>query len=145
MRIRAAGIEELPEISLIERTCFQRDRYPRPVLQSMLSGPGFLTFLAEDGSPVGAATIYVQSDSKEGQLVSIAVMPEHRGMGIAKALLERAISATKDLEAKYMFLEVDVTNIAALNLYLHYEFRIRGTIKDYYGPGRDAYYMERSI
>ena len=48
MRIRDAGIEELPEVQHIENACFQEERYAKEVLAAMLEEEGFETFLAED-------------------------------------------------------------------------------------------------
>jgi ribosomal protein S18 acetylase RimI-like enzyme len=44
-----------------------------------------------------------------------------------------------------MVLQVAVTNVAALNLYLHQGYVLQGVIGSYYGPGKDAYFMDKVL
>ncbi len=146
VRIRSAGIEELPEVQNIENSCFQEERYSTEVLAAMLEEEGFETFLAEeDGEIMGSATVNYRDDLIAAQLVSIAVLPQHRGRGVAKALLSEAEARVVRRGADIMVLQAGVTNIAALTLYLCYGYVLRGVIGDYYGPGRDAYFMDKML
>ena len=145
MRIRDAGIEELPEVQRIENSCFGEERYPADVLAAMLEEEGFETFLAEDEEIMGSATVNYREELVAAQLVSIAVLPRFRGMGVARALLAEAESRVRRRGAARMVLQVNVTNVAALNLYLHQGYVLQGMIGDYYGPGKDAYFMEKTL
>ena len=136
MRIRSAGIEELPEVQRIENSCFQEERYPTEVLAEMLEEEGFETFLAEDDELMGSATVNYRDDLIAAQLVSLAVLPRFRGKGIARALLAEAEARVRRRGAERMVLQVAVTNVAALNLYLHQGYVLQGVIGSYYGPGR---------
>jgi ribosomal-protein-alanine N-acetyltransferase len=112
----------------------------------MLEEEGFETFLAEeDGEIMGSATVNYRDDLIAAQLVSIAVLPQHRGRGVAKALLSEAEARVVRRGADIMVLQAGVTNIAALTLYLCYGYVLRGVIGDYYGPGRDAYFMDKML
>ena len=142
MRIRSAGIEELPEVQQIEEACFNEERYPPDVLSAMLAEEGFETFLAEDGELLGSATVNYRRDMVAAQLVSIAVLPAHRGKGVAKALLAEAEERVRRRGARRMVLQVNVLNVAAINLYLHEGYVLQGMIGDYYGDGKDAYFMD---
>ena len=145
MRIRDAGIEELPEIQRIENSCFGEERYPADVLAAMLEEEGFETFLAEDEEIMGSATVNYREELVAAQLVSIAVLPRFRGRGIARALLAEAECRVRRRGADRMVLQVAVTNVAALNLYLHQGYVLQGMIGDYYGRGKDAYFMEKAL
>lgn len=146
MRIRDAGIEELPEVQHIENSCFGEERYSEEVLAAMLEEKGFETFLAEeDDELMGSATVNYRDDLVAAQLVSIAVLPRFRGKGVAKALLAEAEDRVRGRGADRMVLQVSVTNVAALNLYLHQGYVLEGMIGDYYGPGRDAYFMDKVL
>ncbi len=145
MRIRDAGIEELPEIQRIENSCFGEERYPTDVLAAMIEEEGFETFLAEDEEIMGSATVNYRDELVAAQLVSIAVLPRFRGRGIARALLTEAEARVRKRGADRMVLQVSVTNVAAINLYLHQEYVLQGVIGDYYGPGKDAYFMEKAL
>lgn len=146
VRIRDAGIEELPEIQSIENSCFGEERYSAEVLAAMLEEEGFETFLAEeDDDLMGSATVNYRDDLVAAQLVSIAVLPRFRGRGVARALLAEAESRVRRRGANRMVLQVNVTNVPALNLYLHQGYVLQGMIGDYYGPGKDAYFMEKVL
>ncbi len=145
MRIRDAGIEELPELQRIENECFQEERYSREVIAAMLEEEGFETFLAEDDEIMGSATVNYRDELVAAQLVSIAVLPRFRGKGVARALLAEAEARARRRGADRMVLQVSVTNVAALNLYLHQGYVLQGMIGDYYGPGRDAYFMDKVL
>ncbi|MDW5564056.1 MAG: GNAT family N-acetyltransferase [Methanomassiliicoccus sp.] len=145
VRMRDAGIEELPEVQRIENACFQEDRYSVEVLAAMLEEEGFETFLAEEGEVMGSATVNYRPELVAAQLVSLAVLPQFRGRGVAKALLAEAEARVGRRGADRMVLQVSVTNVAGLNLYLHQGYVLDGMIGDYYGPGRDAYFMDKVL
>ncbi len=78
---------------------------------------------------------------KKGHVVSIAVMPDHRRKGIGKGLMTMAMEGMQTYGAKQCYLEVRVTNDAAVNLYKKLGLRITRTIHGYYADGEDAYVM----
>jgi ribosomal-protein-alanine N-acetyltransferase len=82
---------------------------------------------------------------KKGHIVSIAVLPEFRRKGIAKALINRAMEGMKLYKAKQCFLEVRVSNVPAVNLYKSLGFQITKTIHGYYADGEDAYVMSKKL
>jgi ribosomal-protein-alanine N-acetyltransferase len=82
---------------------------------------------------------------KKGHIVSIAVMPQHRGKGIGQALVTKAMDGMRLYNAKQCFLEVRVTNTTAISLYKKLGFKITRTIHGYYSDGEDAYLMSREL
>ena len=78
----------------------------------------------------------------KGHLVSIAVLPEHRGKTIGHNLLLAGIHSMKfDYNAKEIILEVRISNTSAINLYKKNSFSIVKTLSHYYKDGEDAYLM----
>jgi len=80
---------------------------------------------------------------KKGHVVSIAVMPQYRRKGVARALINKALEGMQYYKAKQCFLEVRVTNDAAISLYKKLGFEITRTINGYYSDGEDAYVMTK--
>ncbi len=75
-------------------------------------------------------------------LISIAVLPEYRRMGIGSALLERTISrARSEGNIVSVYLEVRISNEPAIRLYEKFGFKKARIIKGYYRDGEDAYVM----
>jgi [ribosomal protein S18]-alanine N-acetyltransferase len=145
VHIRAAGPQDLPELQRVEDRCFQQDRFPPEVVVETLLQPGFATLVAEEDGIIGAVTIYYLGGRGPAQLVSLAVVSEHRGQGVGRGLLTEAGILAASRGARRMILQVGVVNVAAINLYLHDGFVLGGVIGDYYGPGKDAYHMERPL
>ena len=63
---------------------------------------------------------------------NIAVLPEFRGYGIGRALMERIISVAREGKSAFITLEVRVSNRAARCLYESLGFRALGERKDFY-------------
>lgn len=82
---------------------------------------------------------------RKGHIVSIAVLPQARRKGAAKALIIRALEGMTYYRAKQGFLEVRVTNEIAISLYKQLGFEITRTINGYYSDGEDAYVMTKKI
>jgi len=75
--------------------------------------------------------------SDEGEIIhikSIAVHPNYRNKGIAKALIKEVMKLKKDI-----YLEVRVSNEIAIKLYENLGFKKIKTIKKFYSNGEDAY------
>ncbi len=84
-----------------------------------------------------------------GEIGSVYVIPEFRGKGISKKLLEEAISfAKQEVKIRKVVLEVTVTQIAAVSLYEKLGFRNVGVLKDELKVGDqylDHIYMEKLL
>jgi len=83
--------------------------------------------------------------AKKGHIVSVAVMPDFRRIGIGESLVERVSTALASLGANECYLEVRMSNDAAINLYKKLGFVNARTIPRYYYDGSDAYLMVKAI
>jgi ribosomal protein S18 acetylase RimI-like enzyme len=66
-------------------------------------------------------------------IIDFSVLPEYQGKGIGKAVLERVKRMGRKLTA--------VTRKETLDFFLKSGFELRKTIKNYYYPGVDGYYI----
>ena len=82
---------------------------------------------------------------KKGHIVSLAVLPECRRMGVGEALTLKAMDAMSDYGAKECFLEVRVSNLPATNLYEKLGFRTAKKCSGYYSDGESALVMARKL
>jgi [ribosomal protein S18]-alanine N-acetyltransferase len=82
---------------------------------------------------------------RKGHVVSIAVLPQWRRKGIAGALIEKAIEGMAYYKAKQIYLEVRVTNQAAVDLYKKLGLEITRTISGYYSDGENAHVMSKKL
>ena len=74
----------------------------------------------------------------EAEVLTLAVAPEARRQGVARALLAAAMTAGRERDARTMFLEVAVDNAAAQTLYRQAGFVEAGRRRRYYANGGDA-------
>ncbi|MCL5877484.1 MAG: GNAT family N-acetyltransferase [Candidatus Bathyarchaeota archaeon] len=82
---------------------------------------------------------------RKGHVVSIAVLPQYRRRGVAKAIINKSLEGMMYYKAKQGFLEVRVTNESAISLYKNLGFEITRTINGYYSDGEDAYVMTKKL
>ena len=82
---------------------------------------------------------------KKGHVVSVAVLEEHRGKGIGKALVIEGINGVASRKSEEIYLEVRVGNDQAVKLYENLGFIIKSRLNSYYRDGEDAYLMAKDI
>ncbi len=76
---------------------------------------------------------------KKGHVVSVAVLEEHRGKSIGKALMVEGINGVMYRKADEIYLEVRVSNTSAIKMYQKLRFEIKSRLRSYYRDGEDAY------
>ncbi|WP_456368823.1 ribosomal protein S18-alanine N-acetyltransferase [Thermococcus sp.] len=138
--IRSAKLFDIPDVMRIERESF-REAYPRGIFLVFLENNPDTFLVAEyNGKVIGYVMAYLRPDL-EGHIMSIAVDPAYRGNGIGSALLVEAIERLIKKGARYIGLEVRVSNERAIRLYERFGFKKVKRIIGYYVDGEDAYYM----
>ncbi len=121
------SVTGLKEIASYIRQLFRRDRFFGPAGQ----GSEYLA---------GMAGIWMMVD--EAHIVTIAVRNNRKNLGLGEWLLINIIELAVQLRAKYVTLEVRVSNRTAQTLYEKYGFTRAGTRKKYYSDnGEDALIM----
>ena len=83
--------------------------------------------------------------TKKGHLVSIAVLENYRHKGIGTTLLKQIMKAMEKYEANECYLEVRVSNKAAITMYEKLGFVVRKQASNYYRDGENAYVMARKL
>ena len=81
----------------------------------------------------------------ELHLLNLAVAPEKRRQGVARALLEEVLAEGRREADEQVTLEVAAENAPALALYEAFGFAVVGRRRDYYAPGDDAILMTRAF
>lgn len=89
---------------------------------------------------VGASYVLDEAD-----IGNICVLPEYRGQGAGKMLLNDLLETLKTCGIVTVFLEVESDNTNAIALYEKAGFTRYNLRKDYYGEGRDAMLYRRSL
>jgi [ribosomal protein S18]-alanine N-acetyltransferase len=78
---------------------------------------------------------------KKGHVVSVAVLNEHRNKGLGNALMIEGINGVIARNTDEIYLEVRISNTAAVRMYERLGFQIKSRLRTYYRDGEDAYLM----
>ena len=96
----------------------------------------------KSGEVAGYCGVYLAAD--EAEIINVAVKPEFQRQHIADRLMEAMLEEGKRRGICRFFLEVRVSNLAAIGLYEKYGFKKQGIRKDFYKEiHEDAYVMNR--
>ena len=104
-------INHLDGVEKIEKACFSHP-WSRDDLKKQLTLDTSHFIVALDGDTV-AGYMGLQIFLREGYVTNIAVLPQYRRLGIARALLARSFENDMD----FITLEVRQSNFAAIALY----------------------------
>ena len=141
MEIRLATIDDAHAIYEIEQQSFSVPWRLESVLAELEGAANKLYMvICEDDHIVGYAGAWLVYD--EGQITNIAVLPSAPGKGYGSKLTKQLINECFSRGMHEIFLEVRISNLAALAMYRNLGFSVKGIRKDYYSePTEDAYIM----
>jgi [ribosomal protein S18]-alanine N-acetyltransferase len=131
---------DLPEVLEIERASFTMP-WSEISFFNQIKNPRCISKVARVEGRI-AGYICASRLIDEGHILTFAVHPEHRKLGIASALITEMLDHLKDEGCRFIFLEVRASNEAARRMYEKFGFREIGTRKNYYvSPVEDAVLM----
>lgn len=103
---------------------------------SLLPGRTSTTATAPElSSIIGFAGLWLMVD--EAHITTIAMHPDFRRKGLGEFLLVNLIDIAYDIGAKWVTLEVRVSNYIAQNLYRKYGFHEKGLRQKYYSDNQE--------
>ncbi len=121
---------DLDQLVDLEGAVFPLEAWPAQILLEELRSPWSLYLGAFSGEQlVGYGGI---KGEREGDLMSMAVQADWRGMGIGKTILLQLVDHAKRRGMKSLFLEVRASNRVARDLYLEFGFTELRTVPAYY-------------
>ncbi|MBO4933638.1 MAG: ribosomal protein S18-alanine N-acetyltransferase [Clostridia bacterium] len=135
--------DDIDAILEAERVCFTHP-WTREDFAAALDC-GYVCLAArENGALAGYAVAMAVAD--EATVANVAVLPEFRGRGAAKALLAASLAACRERGAAVCFLEVRESNKAARKLYESFGFTGIAVRRGYYdSPVEDAVIMKKEL
>ncbi|HYO12326.1 MAG TPA: ribosomal protein S18-alanine N-acetyltransferase [Thermoanaerobaculia bacterium] len=134
--VRPARPEDLDRIVRLEEASFT-DPWPRELLAYELTHTGSIVLVASRAEdPSGYAVFRYALD--EAELLRLAVAPEERRRGVARALVAGGLERLRAEGVEACFLEVRANNEGAISLYEAIGFHRAGRRRGYYRDGTDA-------
>jgi len=141
--IQPATWRDLNSLRHLEHLCFPKDAWPLLDLVGVLTLPNVVRLKAEaDGLMVGFIAGDVRASQHMAWIATIGVLPEYRGRGIGRTLLE---ACEAQIHEQSVRLCVRATNQTAIQLYLTSGYQRAGLWPNYYQGGEDALVMEKKL
>lgn len=137
--LRAAGPEDAGALAALHVQAFDRP-WSETDIAAVMTGPGALALVVE-----ARGFILCRAIAGEAEILTLAVAPTARRLGVGRALVEAAAGLAATQGAASLFLEVAHDNTAALALYASSGFERVGLRKRYYASGEDAVVMRRAL
>ena len=139
-KIICATKDNVADILKIENACFSTPWSESSIRESLSNECSRFYLALADGEAAGY--IGVQIFSGEGYVTNVAVLPEFRRRGIAKALINKAL----ENEMEFLTLEVRESNAPAINLYNSLGFEKAGERPHFYrAPDESAILMTKYL
>ncbi|RLG82592.1 MAG: ribosomal-protein-alanine N-acetyltransferase [Thermoprotei archaeon] len=140
------NVSELKDVYEIELLSFGKEAYPFNLFLFYYLIAGELFIVARCiNKPVGyvIAVIEERYGRKLGHIISIAVHPLYRGMGIGKDLMRIIEKILVDNKVDLIYLEVRKSNKIAIEMYSKLGYKIAKELPKYYGD-EDGYLMMKT-
>jgi ribosomal-protein-alanine N-acetyltransferase len=142
MQILPANLLDLNALRHVEQICFPKDAWPLLDLIAVLSFPGVVRLkVVENERMIG----FVAGDPRPAEgfswIATIGILPEYRGKGFGRALLE---ACEARLKTERIRLSVRASNLDPIRMYEKAGYQMIDRWERYYDDGEDALIMEKS-
>jgi len=141
MPILPAALTDLNALRQVEKICFPKDAWPLLDLVAVLTFPGVVRLKAVwEGRMVGFIAGDPRPSEELSWIATLGVLPEYRGKGLARALLE---TCETQLPTERIRLCARLSNQEAIRLYTNAGYRLVDQWMAYYSDGEDAAVLEK--
>jgi [ribosomal protein S18]-alanine N-acetyltransferase len=143
---RVANAFDLPVFVSLDKDLFPYSPWSASQYKEEFYSPTrhFVVALNEQQSIIGYAGVFAPGQA-EADVLTVGVVPEYRGKGIAKALMALLTDWANAQGSTAMMLEVKTDNHEAIGLYESLGYLKLNVRKDYFGTGLDAQVMRLEL
>lgn len=137
-------LSTLRRVLEIERVSFGSEAYTREMFLELDRDCGDLFFIAKRSGRI-AGYIVTCAAAERAEIVSIAVDPRYRKIGIGKALMAHTLSALKKKGVRSVGLMVRASAGPVIRFYRRFGFRAVRRVPGYYSDGAEALRMRNLL
>jgi ribosomal-protein-alanine N-acetyltransferase len=143
---RQANAFDLPVFVSLDKELFPYSPWSASQYKEEFSSPTrhFVVAIDAEQSIIAYAGVFAPGQA-EADVLTIGVIPTHRGKGIARQLMAMITDWAKEQGSIAMMLEVKVDNSDAIGLYESLGYSKLNVRKDYFGVGLDALVMRLDL
>lgn len=144
MTVREWKFEDILAVTRLEEECFTTDRWSYHTFASCYENASFYGVVAEEGGEIiGFGGITAVCDNAD--LENVLVAEAYRRCGAGSAILNRLLWYAVSKNVEKVFLEVRVSNAAAMGMYLKSGFVGVHARTRYYSDGEDCLVMCKKL
>ena len=143
---RDANSFDIPVLVSLDKELFPYSPWSAGQYREEISAPTrlFVVALDDASSIIGYGGVFAPGGA-EADVLTVGVVPMHRGQGIARELMARITKWAVDQGSIAMMLEVKTDNVEAISLYESLGYSKLNIRKDYFGSGLDALVMRKEL
>jgi ribosomal-protein-alanine N-acetyltransferase len=144
--IKKAKVTDLESIIAIEQSVFKTDSYPPFVVRQLfdISGDYFLV-AKENDKVLGYALGGLNTQKKQGWILSLGVHQDARGKGLGKKLTEELVKVLKSENINEIALTVYPDNTSAIKIYKDLGFEGDAILDHYFLDHEKRIVMTKSL
>ena len=144
MTVRKCKYEDILAVSQMEKECFAGESWSFGTIATSFENPAYCMVVAEEaGEVIGYGCTCTVCENCD--LENVLVAEEYRHSGIGRQIVSALLQDAKERGAEKAFLEVRVSNSAALKLYLSCGFTGVYARTRYYSDGEDCLVMQKVL
>jgi len=143
---RDANSFDIPVLVSLDKQLFPYSPWSASQYREEISAPTrfFVVAVDESSQIIGYAGVFAPGGA-EADILTVGVVPQHRGQGVARALMARITKWALDQGSIAMMLEVKTDNVEAISLYESLGYSKLNLRKGYFGSGLDALVMRKEL
>ena len=143
MIIRKANLDDVEAIVSLDQEVLQTNWHEKLYAESIVLKDTQSLVLDHEGRLIGF--LIYRNIGGDFEIIQLALNKAYQRQGLASMMIDFMIQDAQSSHIEFIYLEVEMDNLPALNLYKKYGFEAIHQRKNYYGQGQDAIVMRKEM
>lgn len=143
MIIRKANLDDVEAIVSLDQELLQTNWHEKLYAESIVLKDTQSLVLDHEGRLIGF--LIYRNIGGDFEIVQLALNKAYQRQGLASMMIDYMIQDAQSSHIEFIYLEVEMDNLPALNLYKKYGFEAIHQRKNYYGQGQNAIVMRKEM
>ena len=143
MIIRKANLDDVEAIVSLDQEVLQTNWHEKLYAESIVFKDTQSLVLDHEGRLIGF--LIYRNIGGDFEIIQLALNKAYQRQGLASMMIDYMIQDAQSSHIEFIYLEVEMDNLPALNLYKKYGFEAIHQRKNYYGQEQDAIVMRKEM
>ena len=143
MIIRKANLDDVEAIVSLDQEVLQTNWHEKLYAESIVLKDTQSLVLDHEGRLIGF--LIYRNIGGDLEIIQLALNKEYQRQGLASMMIDYMIQDAQSSTIDFIYLEVEMDNLPAFNLYKKYGFEAIHQRKNYYGQGQNAIVMRKEM